>query len=115
MKISMGNGSVSIDGRTFSGRSVVINGDQVVVDGVVQEGALVGPISVVVTGDAESIEMGSGSVDVTGSVGRVKTISGNVRCGEVSGDVGTISGDFTCPAIAGNVKTTSGDIIGRSK
>lgn len=115
MKINTGGSSVTIDGRTFKGRSISINGDKVVIDGVEQEGTLVGPVSVVVNGNADSVETGSGKVEITGSAGRVKTMSGDVRCGDVHGDVGTMSGDVTCSSITGNVKTMSGDIIGGSK
>ncbi len=115
MKIFTGGSSVTIDGRTFSARSISINGDKVVVDGVEQTGTLVGPISVVVNGNADSVETTSGKVQVDGTAGRIKTMSGDVRCGDVQGDVGTMSGDVTCGAIAGNVKTMSGDIIGGAK
>jgi DUF4097 and DUF4098 domain-containing protein YvlB len=115
MKINTGGSSVTIDGRTFTGRSISINGDKVVIDGVEQAGTLVGPISVTVNGNAESVETGSGKVEITGTAGRVKTMSGDVRCGDVHGDVGTMSGDVTCSTISGSVKTMSGDIIGGSK
>lgn len=107
-----GNGSVTIDGRSFSGRSISIDGDLVIVDGVVQEGSLVGPVSIAVVGEIERLETTSGKVEVNGSCGQVKTMSGDVRCNDVHGDVGTMSGDVTCNTIAGNVKTMSGDIIG---
>lgn len=111
MQIKMSGGSsVTIDGKTFTGRNVSIVGNKVVVDGIEQSGELVGPISVTVNGNADSVESGSGKVEVAGSVGRVKTMSGDVRCGDVTGDVGTMSGDVTCGAIAGSVKTMSGDI-----
>lgn len=113
MKINTGGSSITIDGRTFTGRSVSIVGDKVVIDGVEQKGTLVGPISVTVNGNAESVETGSGKVEVAGYTGRVKTMSGDVHCGDVQGDVGTMSGDITCGAIAGAAKTMSGDIIGR--
>lgn len=112
MKINTGGSSVTIDGRTFTGRNISINGDKVVVDGVEQSGSLVGPVSVTVNGDADSIETGSGTVTITGSAGRVETMSGDVHCGAVSGDVETMSGDVTCGPITGSVKTMSGDIIG---
>lgn len=115
MKINTGGSSVTIDGRTFTGRSISITGDKVVVDGVEQDGSLVGPVSVTVNGNAESVETGSGSVTVTGGAGRIKTMSGDVHCGAVAGDVGTMSGDVTCGPITGNVKTMSGDIIGGAK
>lgn len=115
MKIRTSNSSVTIDGRTFSGRNVSIVGNKVVVDGVEQSGDLVGPINVLINGNAESVETESGKVEVAGTVGRVKTMSGNVKCGAVTGDVGTMSGDVTCGPISGSVKTMSGDIKGSAK
>lgn len=113
MKIRIGGASVSINGQVFSGRkSISIVGDKIVIDGVEQGQSLVGPISVVVNGNAESVETTSGSVEVTGSAGRVKTMSGDVHCGDVSGDVGTMSGDINCRTVSGNAKTMSGDIRG---
>lgn len=105
--------SVTIDGKTFTGRNIKIINDKVIIDGVEQEGSLVDPVSVTVNGDAERIETVSGSVDVSGSCGAVKTMSGDVRCGDVKGDVGTMSGDVTCGKVGGNIKTMSGDITGR--
>jgi hypothetical protein len=106
----MSGSSVTIDGKAFTGRSVNIAGNKVVVDGVEQPGELVGPISVIVNGNAESVEIESGRVFVAGNVGRVKTMSGDVHCANVTGDVGTMSGDVTCGSISGSVKTMSGDI-----
>lgn len=110
MKIRTGGSSVTIDGRTFTGSSISIQGDRVIVDGVEQEGSLTGPITVTVNGNADSVETASGKVFVSGSAGRVKTMSGDVECGAVTGDVGTMSGDVTCGPVAGGVKTMSGDI-----
>ncbi|WP_298187764.1 hypothetical protein [uncultured Pseudomonas sp.] len=110
MQIKTSGSSITIDGKTFTGRSVSIVGNKVVVDGVEQPGELVGPVSVTVNGNAESVESGSGLIEVAGSAGRVKTMSGDVWCGDVTGDVGTMSGDVTCGAIRGSVKTMSGDI-----
>lgn len=113
MHIKTSGSSITIDGRSFTGRNVSIVGDKVVVDGVEQDGSLVGPVSVTVHGNAESVETGSGKVEVSGSVGRIKTMSGDVHCGAVGGDVGTLSGDVTCRNISGSVKTMSGDIRNR--
>lgn len=112
MKIKIGGSTVSINGRIFSGRSISIVGDKAVIDGVEQGQSLVGPITVIVNGNAESVENSSGSVEVKGSAGRVKTMSGNVHCGDVSGDVSTMSGDINCRTVAGKAKTMSGDIRG---
>lgn len=110
MNISMRNGKVTIDGREFSGRSISINGNQVIVDGVPQNGALVGPVSVQVTGDVESLSTTSGDITVSGAVGTIGTTSGDVKCGDVSGSVQTVSGDVYCGSVSGGVRTVSGDV-----
>lgn len=110
MKIQTGGSSVTIDGRTYTGRTVSIQGDRVFVDGVEQDGTLSGAITVTVNGNTESVETASGKVVISGSAGRIKTMSGDVECGDVSGDVGTMSGDVTCAKVGGNVSTMSGDV-----
>lgn len=113
--------SISINGTSYSGSSVVINGSHVVgnvvggdlvIDGVRQPGAinLSEPISVSITGDVAHLDVAVGKVEVTGSCGSVKTMSGDVTCGAVSGDVGTMSGAVKCGEVSGKVKTMSGDI-----
>lgn len=110
MNISMRNGTITIDGKTFSGKSVRIDGNKVVVDGVVQEGDLVGDISVVVNGDCETVETSNANVTVKGTVGSVRTTNGEVACGSVGGDVGSTNGNITCGQVAGGVKTINGNI-----
>ena len=109
MKIKMNNGRVDIDGRSFTGNCVQIIGNKVVVDGVTQDGELIGDISVVVHGDAESIVTGSGDVTAN-NVGRITTASGDVKCNDVSGSITTASGDVECALVHGNVSTMSGDV-----
>ena len=114
MRINLkGNGNVNIDGRKFTGRSVTIVNDKVVVDGVEQDGQLIGPVSVTVNGDADVVDNPTGTVTVTGAVGTIKTMSGDVHCKDVSGSVSTMSGDVTCGSIGGSASTMSGDIIRR--
>jgi len=103
-------GSVNIDGRDLVGRSVIINGDKVLVDGVEEPGSLVGPIYIAVTGNVERLESGSGNVEVSGACGSVQTMSGDVICGNVDGSVKTMSGDVTCGAVSGSVNSLSGDV-----
>lgn len=104
---------VVIDGRTFIGRSIVINEDRVIIDGIEQSGSLVGPVNIIVSGHVELIDGTFGSVTVQGSCESVKTMSGDVKCGDVYGPVSTLSGDVDCSVILGHVKTMSGDIIRR--
>jgi len=105
-------GRIVIDGREFKGRSVQINGNKVVVDGVTQDGELVGEIHVEVHGNVEALKMGSGDVKAQG-VGSIVTGSGDVSCGNVSGSVSTASGDVVCGKVGGSVSTVSGDISRR--
>lgn len=89
----MKNGNVAIDGKSFTGRNVVINGDQVIVDGEVQSGSLVGKITVTVHGDVEQLTTTYGDVNAT-TVSNIKTVSGDVDCPKILGEVNTISGDI---------------------
>lgn len=103
-------GRIVIDGREFTGGSISIVNGKVTVDGVVQDGQLVGDVKIDVHGDVVSMNSESGDVTVTGSCGSVQTMSGDVKCGDVSGNVKTMSGDVICGAIGGGVSTMSGDI-----
>lgn len=107
-------GAVNIDGHNMVGRSVTIEGNRVFVDGVQQDGTLVGPISISVTGDVQKLECPAGSIEVSGSCGSVSTMSGDVFCGDVNGNVSTTSGDVTCGKVGGKVETMSGDIARRA-
>lgn len=103
--------SINIDGRSFSGKSVTITGDQVYVDGVLQDGKLVGPISITITGDVQSLDCAAATVEVIGNAGKVTTMSGDVNVGvSVTGDVETMSGSVTCGDVGGDVETMSGSI-----
>ncbi|AYG47967.1 hypothetical protein DV532_27180 (plasmid) [Pseudomonas sp. Leaf58] len=110
--IVTGNSSVTINGKTYHGRNVSVSGNgNVVVDGVRQEGSLVGPITVVVNGDANSISTQSGDVRVQGGAKKVKTMSGDVHvAGNILGDVSTMSGDITAQVIKGGAHSETGDI-----
>jgi hypothetical protein len=111
-RMSAGRSSrVVIDGREFVGSSISINRDGVViVDGIAQDGELVGPVNVVVHGDVTNVETTSGSIEVTGQAGSVQTTSGDVRCGNVNGSVQTVSGDVTATTISGGARSFSGDM-----
>lgn len=114
MKIrSNGSASITIDGRSFSGRNISISGNRVIVDGVVQDGELVGDVNVVVTGNVEQVENTNGKVEVKGSVGTVRTTNGEISCGDVKGDVTTSNGTVQCGVVHGSVRTSNGNITHR--
>jgi hypothetical protein len=110
MKITMrSSGSVVVDGKTFVGNNVVIDGNKVNIDGEVQEGELVGDVNVTVHGDVESLSLSSGTVRAN-KAGRIQTQSGDVECGDVNGSVSTMSGSVECGNISGSVSTMSGSV-----
>ena len=123
MNINMSNGSVTVNGQTYTGDNIKIDGESIVVDGVYQAGVLTGKITVEVHGDVDKLVMGSGNVTAK-NINNCRTSSGDVNChlignlqtgsGDVeAGDVGNIqtsSGDVDCGDVSGDIKTTSGDI-----
>lgn len=104
-----GNARVVVGGKEFSGNNIRIDGNKVIVDGVAQDGELVGDINVTVHGDVETLENTNGNVKAN-NVGSVKTTNGKVTCDDVSGDVKTTNGDVTARKILGKVTTVNGDI-----
>jgi hypothetical protein len=100
---------VTIDGKSFSGKTVSIINGRVIVDGNVQDGELVGEVHVTVEGDVNSISDVNGSVTAH-SAGSINVGAGNVRCGDVSGNVQTGSGNIECRNVGGKVTTGSGNI-----
>lgn len=102
---------ININGRIFSGKSVVVKNSKVFVDGKAVE-TEEKEIKIEVSGNIETLTVDyCDEVKVTGDVSKVKTMSGDVTIGgEVKGNVETMSGDVRCGNIAGKVKTMSGDI-----
>ena len=108
------DGSVSINGKTYPGRSISITPDGLFVDGELQEDVFNGPINVVVHGDVDILENTAGSVEAQ-NVGTIKTVSASVRCSKVSGAVTTVSGDVHCSGDIRSVSTLNGDIINKNQ
>jgi hypothetical protein len=102
---------ININGRIFSGKSVVVKNNKVFIDGKSVE-TDEKEINIEVTGNIENLTVDyCNDVKVTGDVSKVKTMSGDVTIGgEVKGNVETMSGDVRCGNITGKVKTVSGDI-----
>lgn len=119
-------GSVTINGVTYRGNSVVISGNRiggdlnvgtVIIDGKRQQQQLHlgGRIAVQVAGDVAQLDCCAGDVKVSGSVGSLKTGSGDVECGDVQGSVTCGNGDVSCGHVGGDVRTGSGDISTRRR
>jgi hypothetical protein len=103
---------VQVNGKSFFGRSVVINGSSVVIDGKAVSD-LEPNIKVEVFGSCESVNTTSGYVHIKEAAQQVKTMSGDVVCGNIFGNVSTMSGDVKCNDISGSVSTMSGDILNK--
>ena len=111
MDLIMNGGVTTINGKTYKGNNICIRGNEVIVDGVVQEDTIEEKnIYVTVEGDVESLSVTSGSV-ITTSATNISTTSGDINCGDVKGSISTISGDVNCESVTGGVNTISGDII----
>lgn len=113
-KINMkSNSRCVINGVEFSGRNVVITGNDVIIDGKRVEIPEQKHITIAVHGDCDRIDTTSGDVTVAGVAGSVGTMSGDVTVtqGGIDGSVKTMSGDVTANGnIGGGVSTMSGDI-----
>ena len=79
------NSSVTINGKTYVGRNINVDGQRVIVDGKqVTEAAIV---DIVINGNVEKID-GACDVKVTGDVGEIDTSAGDISVtGNVKGDV----------------------------
>jgi hypothetical protein len=105
-------GTIRINGVTYSGDNLIVNGNKVVIDGrdVTPEEK---EITITVNGNLENLNVGYCKEIhvVEGNVNTLTTTSGNVYCKDITGNVETTSGDIECSDIHGNVETTSGDVL----
>lgn len=107
-------GSVTVNGKSYKGSNVTINGDKVIIDGVEQDSVESKIINVSIDGNVGSINSDSGRVDCL-DVGSVETQTGNVTCRDITGDVETQTGNVKASTIHGSVETMTGNISGRNK
>lgn len=106
-------GVIQINDKTYCGKNLVINNNQVIIDGVIQEEVPLEykVINIQINGNVGDIQTEVGDVTVSGSVsGNIKTASGDIECGDVQGNAKSMSGDIKCGVVHGDVSTMSGDI-----
>jgi len=101
---------VNINGKSFSGRSIVVTNNKVIIDGVdVTPDAK--HIDIIVDGDIDKLDIDMcDKLMVKGNVNTLASTSADVECGDVTGSVKTVSGDIECGNVGGDVTTTSGDV-----
>lgn len=102
-------GTVTVNGKTYSGNNVSINNGDIYIDGNSVGATQETVINITVNGDIDSLENTCGEVNAR-NVGKIKTTSGDINCGDVNGNINTVSGDVRCRAVMGDVETISGDI-----
>jgi hypothetical protein len=107
------SGSINVNGKSYKGNNIQINGDRVIIDGEVQEGSLSGPeVTIIVEGDCGDISTEFGDITVKGTSKDVKTHNGQVTVGgNISGNVKTHNGNVKVSgSINGDCKTHNGNI-----
>lgn len=87
---------VNINGVTYSGTNVTINGDKIIIDGNVVNVAEAKEYHIGIYGENATVKTSSGNVTVNGSVSNnISTQSGRVEVhGYVNGNVSTMSGSI---------------------
>lgn len=101
--------TVTINGQTVSGRSIVARNGKIFVDG--KEVDTAGALKIEIVGDIAQLQVDAGEVNITGHCQEVKTGSANVMCASVGGSVETGSGNVACTAVYADVSTHSGNIV----
>ncbi len=119
--------SITINGKSYVGKSVtivngkvIVNGNEVTpedsktitinVEGDIDELNVDACEKITVKGNVKNIQTSSGDIDCGNVTGGIQTSSGDIECGDVGGSIQTSSGDVKCGTVGGNVRTNSGDI-----
>lgn len=105
----MNNGSIEVNGTSYSGSNISINNGEVVVDGKIMEQTLTGVVHVTVIGDIETLNNENGNVTAN-LIKNVNTTNGDIKADVIEGAVSTVNGDVSSLKITGNVSSVNGDI-----
>lgn len=110
------SGGMSINGKSYTGKSVNMIDGVIYVDGVAVDGKeakMVGPIKVEVTGNCDSVTTSSGNIAIhSGDVKEARSTSGDITVGgDVTGNASSTSGDVRISgSLGGNASSISGDV-----
>jgi len=98
-------GTITINGKTYSGNSIQVSGNAVYIDGKLadEEGdSTTRIVKIIVEGDLVSVNAERGSVEVRGDVGTFVKAGGSVACKNVGGDADA-GGSINCGNVSGDV------------
>lgn len=102
---------INVNNKSYTGRNIVINNGQIIIDGKNVTPENEKQIEIRVTGDIDTLNVDyCDTLLVAGNVAIVTTGSGDVNCETISNGARTGSGDIECTTINGNVQTGSGDV-----
>jgi len=88
-------GSININGSNFSGSSLQINGDKIIVDGKeVGSGSPSKNINISIEGDVNNVENRNGSITVKGNAQSVINRNGNISVNTLHGNAETRNGNI---------------------
>lgn len=108
-KMKNSSSTIIINGKQYTGGSVVITGSGNIVINGKTVNTVVGDIVMTINGDVDVIETTAGNVKAK-NVGSIKSTSGDINCENITGDVKTVSGNVRADSISGGVSTISGAI-----
>lgn len=102
------NHTIIVNGKTYSGSNVEINGGNLIIDNNIKDKEIYGAITITVNGDVQTIETITGDVKAN-NVYHIEAQNGSVHC-QGAFDVTAINGDVYADNIYGNASTTNGNI-----
>jgi hypothetical protein len=94
-------GTITINGMTFSGNSVSIINDRMIIDGVEVTKGLQGVTLLKIEGTVDRLDS-SASIEMHGSIGGNVTAGGSIHCDDVGGSV-SAGGSVHCGDVSGNI------------
>jgi len=102
---------VTVNGVSYSGRNVTIDGDKVIVDGKVVEVPEGRKIEVTIEGDLERLHLTNGVVYAKGMIGDIAMQNGTVNAeADIKGEVSMGNGKITCHDVYADVNLDMGSI-----
>lgn len=114
--IKVTDGCVVINGHSYIGNNIRVNGNDVYIDGqkVTQDTSNNQPIHISIEGNCDNLSLGQGQVEVHGNVEKLSVTSGDAKVNGNSDEVSSVSGDIVINGDCNTAKTVSGDISART-